>query len=244
MNGPRSRGQRDDRVGRDQLAVGRDQRVRDALDRSLAADELHARAIEQPGQRVGRDRPEHVERARLVRDDDDVRAVRELVRGHERELVERQQPAGLRGGDEDDARLGVADRRFDRARADRAAERGRAGHAVDAVRAGRDHQLVVAEPSAVGRAHLAPLGVDGRERPAMADDAQLGQSVERERAERERRRRGRAPRTAARRTRRRAPGARWRRGGRPGRAAPARSRGRRRRRRRPEREVGGGSGPA
>ena len=64
------------------------------------------------------------------------------------------------------------------------------------MRAGRDHQPVVAEPSTVGRAHLAAIGVDGGERPAVADHAQLGQSVEwdaRSRSPAERRQHRRRP---------------------------------------------------
>ena len=109
--------ERDHLVGDDQAAVaGRQRAADDCLGHGLAL-EPDARAIQQAGERIGGHGPEEVKRPRLGRDDRELGAVRQLVRGEQRQLVERQRPAGAGRQREQHALARPAQRALDRARA-------------------------------------------------------------------------------------------------------------------------------
>ena len=171
--------ERDHGVGGDQAPVaGRERAADDRLGHRLAL-EADARAIQQAGERIGGHGPEEVQRPRLGRDDRELGAVRQLVRGEQRQLVERQRPAGAGRQREQHALARPAERALDRARTQRAAERGRAGHGFDRSRAGGDDQAVVADAHAVRGADLVALGVHRAEGPMATDDPELREAAER-----------------------------------------------------------------
>ena len=139
--------------------------------------EADAGAIQQARERVGGHRPEDVQRPRLGGDDRELGSVRELMRGEQRQFVERQRPAGAGRQREQHPLARPAQRSLDRARAQRPAERGRAGHALDRSRPGGNDQAVIAEAPAVCGANLVAPDVDGGEGSAVAREAELREPV-------------------------------------------------------------------
>ena len=160
-----------------------------ALTAAALVIEVDAGAVELGAHRLAGGRAERLERRVLGRGDDDVRlgdaALAQRGGAQQRQLVEREQPAGARRGDEGEPQARVRehalDRLLDEAGAHRAAERGGAGHRLARARAGGDHEDLVGDRVAVAREHAVPLGLDRGEAVAVQAHAEpLGQAVERD----------------------------------------------------------------
>ena len=172
--------ERDHRVGHDQAAVAGRQRVADDRVGDGFALEADAGAIQQARERVGGHRPEDVQRPRLGRDDRELGSVRELMRGEQRQFVERQRPAGAGRQREQHPLARPAQRSLDRARAQRPAERGRAGHALDRSRPGGNDQAVIADPYAVRGPDLVALAVHHAEGSMTTCDPEVREPAQRD----------------------------------------------------------------
>ena len=182
-------GQRDGEVGVDQRAALEPDGAVEGAHGGGAGDQIDAGAVELGAHRLARGRAERLERRVLGRGDDDVglgdAAVAQRGGAQQRQLVEREQPARARRGDEGEpqprVREHARDRLLDEAGAHRAAERGGAGHHLARARAGGDHEDLVGNRVAVAREHAVALGLDRRQAVAMQAHAEpLGQVVERD----------------------------------------------------------------
>ena len=181
--GPAHRGKRDHAIGLDQLCRRRDQAVKIALDRPALREQLDAALGEQILDLLRRRFAEDLQWGVLGGDENELRVRADIlqpVRGHQRQLVERQQPADAARSREDqpagESPLDVVEEAREVLAESGRRDGERAGNGDAKARARRDQQRVVLDvPTAgrdsqpgVGPHRLEPVRNEGR--PIVRDD--------------------------------------------------------------------------